>query len=647
MSGPRRAAAWALALVLALTAGILVCLGSRELIGYDSYWHIFIARQDRWPNFWREVRDNAHPPLFYFLLRLASAWIGPTYLAYRAVSIAATVASTALVASIVWRTTTNRALAIVAAAAFGCAYGAIMVGLEVRAYAVCAAFTLLAFVFYLDWLRAPARRLKTRTAAGFALAATAAVLTHYSTFFFLAAALATPFALAAGSSRWRRRLAAAIAWRPWTTAAMFAVPLAVAAAAYVIHVARWGGGRLNHVPEFMFNPATERPWQFVVRNTVNLAAIVLPGGNEFVSGIHNAVQMIALAIVGATALAGALQVGRAKTSRLAAVPLIVTAVMIALNAAGGLTYRYPYGGVARHEFFLVPFVLVTLFTLVEVVRRGAPRRLRSRTAWTALAAAGVTASVASWTVSFQLHPEPLFQPQMTRFHTKVPSPKAVLLDQFSFINFFSHYHDWEWRAGSDWPGEAVRQGWRVSKGGETIAVCRNTQWSLDMTSALTYDAIVECGQRTASDRVAIFRTHWWDAPAGIAAFDAGLAASDRLTPIVVERDGDNVIAEFRIDPSVLSDCSGAPPAPTDLRAVSNSARVVVLEWAGGGDSRTSYVVEAGFAPGAADALNTNVGRTTTFTAKGVNPATYYVRVKAKTLCGVSPPSPEITVSVAS
>src|SRR5262249_47368773 len=154
MSSRRRAAALALAAVLLLTATVLVLIGRREFIGYDSWWPVFIGGQDGWRNFWREVRDNAHPPLFYFLLRLASAWIGPTLLAYRAVSIAATVASTALVASIVRRTTANRALAVVAAAAFGLAYGAIMVGLEVRAYALCAAFTLLAFVFYLDWLRA-------------------------------------------------------------------------------------------------------------------------------------------------------------------------------------------------------------------------------------------------------------------------------------------------------------------------------------------------------------------------------------------------------------------------------------------------------------------------------------------------------------
>jgi len=381
-----RSYAAALAVVLALTAIVLVFLGGREFIGYDSYWHVFIARQDRWPNFWHEVRDNAHPPLFYLLLRVASSWFGSTLLAYRAVSIAATVAATAIVAAIVGRLTSNRPLAIVAAAAFGLAYGVIMTGLEVRAYALCAAFTLLAFLFYLDWLRAPARRQSTRIFVGFAIAATLAVITHYSTFFFLAAVVSTPIVLAQLSPWWRRRLEAKISTRPLATALMFGVPLVSAAAAYVLHVGLWGGGRLSHVPDHMFNPATETPGQFLLRNTLNLAAIVLPGGNEYIPGIYNSLQRVALAVIGGIAVAGLVQLGRRRAPRLAAVPIVVTAVIVALNAIGGLTRRYPYGGAARHEFFVVPFVTVGFFGLIEVVRRGLPRRYANRPLSTAVVA---------------------------------------------------------------------------------------------------------------------------------------------------------------------------------------------------------------------------------------------------------------------
>ena len=320
--------------------------------------------------------------------------------------------------------------------------------------------------------------------------------------------------------------------------------------------------------------------------------------------------------------------------------------MVSLNAIGGLTYRYPYGGEARHEFFLVPFVIVALFSLIEVVRRGAPRRFAGRHAWTALAVFGVPASVASWTSSFRIEPDAPFQPQMTRFRSLILSPRAVLLDQYSFINFFSHYHDWQWRAGSDWPGEAVRQGWLVTKGDTIIAVCRDTQWSLDMTSA----HLRQCdrvwtahGRRPRRDlshalaRGAVLNRRVRCRPRRVGPLDADRDGAERQ-----RRD-----CRFRGRSGGVQRCTGAPPAPRDLHVVSNSERVVVLEWSSVGGTRTSYVIEAELAPGLSDALNAPVGRTTTYTARGVNPATYYVRAKAKTLCGVSPPSTEIRVAVPS
>src|SRR6185503_14868968 len=139
------------------------------------------------------------------------------------------------------------------------------------------------------------------------------------------------------------------------------------------------------------------------------------------------------------------------------VPLLVTAVMVTLNAIGGLTQRYPYGGAARHEFFLVPFAVLGFFGLLEVVRRGVPRRLAGRSISTAVIALGVAASIASWTSTYRMQPQALFQPQMDHFRSLVPSPRAVLVDQFTFINFFSHHHDWQWRLGGEWIGQSVWQ----------------------------------------------------------------------------------------------------------------------------------------------------------------------------------------------
>jgi hypothetical protein len=631
--------------VLLAAAAVLVAIGRREFIGYDSYWHVFIARQDRWPNFWREVRENAHPPLFYLALRAISSRLGPGLLTYRLVSIASTVAATALIAAIVRRTTANRPLAIVAAAAFGLSYGAVMVGLEVRAYAMCAAFTLLAFMFYLDWLSG---RRPTRVAAplGFAVAATTAVLTHYSTFFFLAASVATPAVLGIVSARWRRRLVVIVSTRPVETALMFGVPIASAAIAYVVHVTLWGGGRLGHVPTFMYDPRAETAVGFLMRNTVNLLGIVLPGGDEFISGIYNAIQRLAVIIVGSVVASGVVLLGRRSAPRLAAVPVAALLVMAALNAVGGLTYRYPYGGAARHEFFLVPFAIIAFFGLIEAVRRALPQAIGSRRVTAAMAACGVAASVTSWASTFHVQPQALFQPTMDEFRRDIPAPRAVLLDQFSFINFFSHYHDWQWRAGDERPGESVWQIWSVSDGKRRMAICREgSQWSFDLASTATFDSVAECGYRTGMNRVAMFRTQWWDSPPSLAAFDRAAAAQSGVVPVVMDTNGNDVVAEFAIEPGVLTECSAPPAAPADLHVVSNSERVVTLAWAPVGAGRTSYIVEAGFYPGSADVLKMSIGRTPTYTATRVNPATYYARVRAKNLCGVSGPSQEIAVAV--
>jgi hypothetical protein len=140
-SGGRRVA-WTTASTLALTAVLatsatgLLWLGSRQFVSYDGFWHIFIARLDAWPDFLREVADNAHPPLYYLLLGVAIDTLGLSFLSYRAISIAATLGSTLLLARIVARLTANPWFGVVGAAAFGLSFNAVDVGLEVRAYAL-------------------------------------------------------------------------------------------------------------------------------------------------------------------------------------------------------------------------------------------------------------------------------------------------------------------------------------------------------------------------------------------------------------------------------------------------------------------------------------------------------------------------------
>ena len=89
-----------------------------------------------------------------------------------------------------------------------------------------------------------------------------------------------------------------------------------------------------------------------------------------------------------------------------------------------------------------------------------------------------------------------------------------------------------------------------------------------------------------------------------------------------------------------------PAAPHDLRIVSITGSAVEVSWAAGAGSPTSYILEAGSAPGKADQSRTDLhSAATTYTATGVKPGTYYARVLGISGCGTSPASNEVVAVV--
>lgn len=96
-----------------------------------------------------------------------------------------------------------------------------------------------------------------------------------------------------------------------------------------------------------------------------------------------------------------------------------------------------------------------------------------------------------------------------------------------------------------------------------------------------------------------------------------------------------------------SPCTVPGPA-SGLTVVTNAAGTVVLSWNAAAGSPTSYIIEAGSAPGLANLANSDLGGPAlSMTATGVGPGTYYVRIRAKNACGASPPSNETVVIVGS
>lgn len=91
--------------------------------------------------------------------------------------------------------------------------------------------------------------------------------------------------------------------------------------------------------------------------------------------------------------------------------------------------------------------------------------------------------------------------------------------------------------------------------------------------------------------------------------------------------------------------AGAPGAPAGL-AASVAGNVVTLTWTApvSGDPPTSYVIEAGSAPGLANLAVIVIGAAPTFAGIAPN-GTYYVRVKGRNASGTGPASNEIVVVV--
>jgi hypothetical protein len=105
----------------------------------------------------------------------------------------------------------------------------------------------------------------------------------------------------------------------------------------------------------------------------------------------------------------------------------------------------------------------------------------------------------------------------------------------------------------------------------------------------------------------------------------------------------NEVTLIVVDPS---SCTAAPPVPTNLVPVV-SGSTVTLGWSPvATPTVTSYVIEAGSAPGLADLAVVDTGTTVgTATFGGVSRGTYYVRVRSKNACGVSAGSNEVVVTV--
>jgi len=531
---------------LALCAGVLFYLAPREQLGYDSFWHVFVARQDHWWQFWFEVADNAHPPLYYLVLK-ATLLLGNSLVVYRLPSMASTVISGALLYGIAARVVANRWLPGIATLAFCLSYTTITVGLEARSYALATSLTLAGLYFYLS-LAETAFADNPKDRRRFACFMTLALLTHYSVVFVAVAAVLSPVLLAAVDPGYRTRVRRAWAQSRPANLLTIGAPIGVFGLFYLGHARRWVH-RIQHLPEFMFDPARESLVAFCWRTTRAEIELLTPIP---VTGV----AVLAAAAVLLVPLSRLLARGgahRRAERRVAAILLpVMLAIMAGLALATAVAGRYPFGGPLRHQFFLFPFATLSFVIALDRIDQALPVGWQRR-AFMLIAVAGCVASIGGWMSQFRVTPGLMLQAAVDAFRSSLPTTRAVYVDQFSLIPFFMHHHEWQWRLEDpDGPPSQFRV-WTLSKDGRELRVCRDrAHWQLDVSDAKLYSNLVECLDATAETDVGLFRLKQTSvAPGSEADLEAlmeALAVNAGLQPVsIVIRTGE-VFAAFERGP---------------------------------------------------------------------------------------------------
>ena len=486
--------------MVAVAAVACIRVGLEQFIEYDGWWHVFVSRAETLQTFHEDWHKTAHPPLYFLLLKMFS-FLGTSWLAYRAVGIAAAIVAVFLVGKIAERITSSRILGVIAAAGFGLSTATVIVAGEVRAYMLAIAFVLLAFDAYLagrKWL--------------FCAALTAALMTLYATVFFFAAMFLV-----------------AIAQRRWKFWPAFVPPALFLAAAYQHHIYQWV--RLtNHLPEFRFDPGDD-----------TVAGFLLEGFRKEFNLFSSFAVPEAFALPLAIVLLAAAVVALMVTLRARDVTVAVLLLLVAQTVLAAFLGKYPFGGELRQQYLIFPFVVLGLVSVASAWRRRAA---------IVILALLFAANVAAGYVQFRIAPQPLFANEIAKFRATVSSPAMLYLDEFSTMAFFSHHDEWDWHlAGADSTHTLLYDLTREGRSMQLVrvrnvwmfkafdqALYRDLRRTMDLHRAQTAGLF---GLATIPDGVR---------PEEARARVARAAASERLTVESITVDGRNLYARLSATP---------------------------------------------------------------------------------------------------
>jgi hypothetical protein len=425
-----------------LVAAPMLYMAVHDRIDYDGWWHVFIAREAPWARLWRDVEHNAHPPVFYLLLR-AAAWFGSGRLVYRSLSIAAAIVATYVVGRIAARVFRTPALSLLCALAFGLAVPTVVMACAVRSYMLSLALVLIAFRPYLDLVAPTPARIEANTRVVFVLAIVGAIVTSYSAIFFVCAAGVLPCLYAAVDRRYRTWLIARLRTQ-WPQEIACIVPIvAVIVAAYAVHMSRFAAPMSHTAAFYPDQLESAAGWgrgsaSFLARTVVAEIDLFSPLP---IARLPGAVRAMVVLLCAALAGGLALTLRRRSDWAIASAPLATLVIMATAIVGASLLGRYPFGGFLRQQCVLFPFAVLSAFALVDEIAT----RIHSQRLMVAVSVAVILNAIVQWRQLHLVSAETGTQ-EVTRFNRFFGDARAVYVDQFSLIPFFAAHQRDEWPA---------------------------------------------------------------------------------------------------------------------------------------------------------------------------------------------------------
>lgn len=484
--------------LLAITAGGLLLrlyVASQSYMSFDEWQQVFMASAPRWKDLNFELRAEAHPPLFYLLLKILLA-LGHSKLWYRSIAFIPGAGSVFLLGLIGRRLFHSAATALLCAATLALSAAGITISIEIRQYQLAVFLILLAFNPFVR-ICSSAEPVRRRDYAVFSIASALAASCHYSAILFVGGCFVT-------AVLWQILVARRHFRRAKWFAASLAVPSAVFALLYLTH------GRRQPIQGYLFDfylglTPHEKLSGFLLRNIQNF-------GNLF-SPVPISSRPVFLLLMCAAIAVAAFVLFRSRHSLGAAMlPVALAAVMVVELAALAIAKAYPFGGLLRHQYVVAPFLLLAAFVVIDRLAALCPPGVRP--GLLVLVALMLVGNVLlQWPKLILLPNELMLSGEYNTYRAAFPAAQGVYLDHWGVVGYFIHTDDRRRRFVRRIADPAAIDQYDMEEPGRGTQIFYDkSRYLVDLTDPALYRSFAACLRQSGLTELTLFSFTPGDGP---------------------------------------------------------------------------------------------------------------------------------------